>query len=220
MSPVKRGRTVSTCSSVGRTSLVAMTWPSASSVSVSSPKRMVKSYALVASSIRPASLVASPSAIGSTPLASGSSVPPWPTLVLGSPASRSSRLTALTACVEPSPTGLSRMIQPWSISRADAEQRQETAYDVVDHGRDDAAHHVGVRGDCRKHEQKQHEDQQRIAADAPEADREGRRKQSFDDVPAVERGNGQQVEHAEEDIDEHEVERIGCDQVRHEAVQI
>ncbi len=52
------------------------------------------------------------SAIGSTPLASGSSVPPWPTLVLGSPAWRRMRLTALTAVVEPRPTGLSRMIQP------------------------------------------------------------------------------------------------------------
>ena len=73
---------------------------------------------LLASSMRPASLVASPSAIGSTPLANGSSVPPWPTLVFGSPAWRRIRLTALTAVVEPSPTGLSRMIQPWSIYRA------------------------------------------------------------------------------------------------------
>src|ERR1043165_995055 len=69
--------------------------------------------------MRPQSLVASPSAIGSTPLASGSSVPPWPTLVLDSPLSRSSRLIALTACVDPSPTGLSKMIQPLSdIARA------------------------------------------------------------------------------------------------------
>src|SRR3954451_17269273 len=95
--------------------LVAMTSPSRSRVSVSSPKRTVKSYCLVASSIRPASFVASPSAIGRTRLASGSSVPPCPTLVLGSPASRRIRLTALTAVVEPRPTGLSRMIQPWSM---------------------------------------------------------------------------------------------------------
>src|SRR3954451_18546703 len=66
--------------------------------------------------MRPANLVASPSAIGSTPLASGSSVPPWPTFVLGSPAPRRMRLTALTAVVEPRPTGLSRMIQPWSVA--------------------------------------------------------------------------------------------------------
>src|SRR6185369_13164929 len=66
--------------------------------------------------MRPQSLVASPSAIGSTPLASGSSVPPWPTLVLGSPACRRMRFTALTTVVEPRPTGLSRMIQPWSVT--------------------------------------------------------------------------------------------------------
>src|SRR5262245_33169108 len=53
--------------------------------------------------------------MGSTPDASGSSVPPWPTLVLGSPASRSRRLTAATVWVDPRPSGLSRTIQPWSI---------------------------------------------------------------------------------------------------------
>src|SRR3990167_2870765 len=51
--------------------------------------------------------------MGNTPDASGSSVPPWPTLTLPSPASRHTRFTAPTACVEPSPTGLSRMIQPF-----------------------------------------------------------------------------------------------------------
>src|SRR5438045_3326491 len=116
---------------------------------------MVNSYALLASSIRPASLVASPSAIGRTPLASGSSVPPWPTLVLGSPASRSSRLTALTAGVEPRPTGLSRMIQPWSISGADAEHPQKRARDMVDQRRDDAADDVRIRRNRRQHQQEQ-----------------------------------------------------------------
>ena len=80
MGPVKRGSTASTCASAGRTSETATTAPSPSSVSVSSPKRIVNSYTLSASSMRPASLVASPSATGSTPLASGSRVPPWPTL--------------------------------------------------------------------------------------------------------------------------------------------
>jgi hypothetical protein len=78
---VKRGSTASSAARVGRTSLVATTSPSASSVDVCSPKWMVKSYTLSLSSIRPASLVASPTAIGSTPVASGSSVPPWPTLM-------------------------------------------------------------------------------------------------------------------------------------------
>src|SRR2546430_13770315 len=81
--------------------------------------------------MRPASLVASPSAIGSTPLASGSSVPPWPTLVFGSPASRRMRFTALTAVVEPRPTGLSMMIQPSSIARLD---RPLVAQDREQHG--------------------------------------------------------------------------------------
>src|SRR5690348_13018471 len=53
--------------------------------------------------------------MGSTPLASGSRVPPWPTLVFGSPASRRMRFTALTAVVDPRPTGLSSMIHPWSM---------------------------------------------------------------------------------------------------------
>src|ERR1051325_9051356 len=70
--------------------------------------------------MRPHNFVASPSAIGSTPLASGSSVPPWPTLLFGSPAWRRMRLTALTAVVDPKPTGLSRMIQPWSMCSAAA----------------------------------------------------------------------------------------------------
>src|SRR5688500_12509380 len=74
--------------------------------------------------MRPANLVASPTAIGSTPEAKGSSVPPWPTLVLCSPASRRARLTADTHWVEPMPTGLSRMIQPWSaMGQGDSHRR-------------------------------------------------------------------------------------------------
>src|SRR5437764_9823042 len=119
---------------------------------------MVKSYAFVASSMRPASLVASPSAIGRTPLASGSRVPPWPTLVLGSPASRSRRLTALTAVVEPSPTGLSRMIQPWSISQLDAEQSQQARRNTVDQRRHHPADDVEARRDGREDQQQDHED--------------------------------------------------------------
>src|SRR3990170_7265727 len=54
-------------------------------------------------------LVASPSAIGSTPVASGSRVPPCPALA----ASRARR-TAVTARVDVMPSGLSRMSQPWT----------------------------------------------------------------------------------------------------------
>src|SRR6185437_12592863 len=52
-------------------------------------------------------LVASPSAIGRTPLASGSRVPAWPAL-----AELSRRRTAITAAFEVIPTGLSRTSQP------------------------------------------------------------------------------------------------------------
>src|SRR5436305_3098248 len=161
--------------------------------------------------MRPQSLVASPSAIGSTPLARGSSVPPWPILVLGSPASRSRRLTALTAVVEPSPTGLSRMIQPWSISQLDAEQSQQARRNTVNERRDDAADHVEVRRNGRKHQQQDHEHQEREAADLAEAWSEGRRQQALDHMPAVERRHGQQVEDAEKDVDCDEVEGVGGD---------
>src|SRR6185312_1295541 len=54
-------------------------------------------------------LVASPSAIGSTPVASGSSVPPWPAF-----SASSARRTAATARLEVMPNGLSRTSQPCS----------------------------------------------------------------------------------------------------------
>src|SRR5260370_25833769 len=53
-------------------------------------------------------LVASPSAIGSTPVASGSSVPPCPAF-----SASSARRTAATARLEVMPGGLSRTSQPW-----------------------------------------------------------------------------------------------------------
>src|SRR5580700_1588687 len=53
-------------------------------------------------------LVASPKAMGSTPVASGSRVPPCPAL-----AAPSRRRTAPTAWLELMPKGLSRTSQPW-----------------------------------------------------------------------------------------------------------
>src|ERR1700730_6605488 len=53
-------------------------------------------------------LVASPKAMGSTPVASGSRVPPCPAL-----AAPSRRRTALTAWLELMLKGLSRTSQPW-----------------------------------------------------------------------------------------------------------
>src|SRR6516165_8330044 len=58
-------------------------------------------------------LVASPSAIGRTPDANGSSVPACPARL-----ALKSRLTTPTACVEVIPTGLSRMSQPWTSRRS------------------------------------------------------------------------------------------------------
>ena len=52
-------------------------------------------------------LVASPSAIGRMPEASGSRVPAWPAFLAERP-----RFTTATAWVEVMPTPLSRMIQP------------------------------------------------------------------------------------------------------------
>src|SRR4051812_25833213 len=54
-------------------------------------------------------LVASPSAIGRQPDASGSSVPAWPARL-----HLNSRLMAPTAWVEVMPTGLSSSTQPWT----------------------------------------------------------------------------------------------------------
>src|SRR6185312_9222051 len=54
-------------------------------------------------------LVASRSASGSTPVASGSSVPPWPAF-----SASSARRTAATARLEVMPKGLSRTSQPCS----------------------------------------------------------------------------------------------------------
>src|SRR2546422_5881004 len=58
-------------------------------------------------------LVASPSAIGSRPDASGSSVPACPARL-----ACTRRFTVLTACVEVIPTGLSSTIQPWMSRRS------------------------------------------------------------------------------------------------------
>src|SRR5919107_740537 len=54
-------------------------------------------------------LVASPSAIGRIPEASGSSVPAWPAFL-----AVSARLTVATAWVEVMPTPLSSTTQPWT----------------------------------------------------------------------------------------------------------
>src|SRR3954470_9158907 len=56
-------------------------------------------------------LVASPNAIGRMPVASGSSVPAWPTL-----AALKMRRTLPTAAADERPSGLSRTSQPLTLS--------------------------------------------------------------------------------------------------------
>src|SRR5580658_10542469 len=91
-----------------------MTRPSESSLSVSSPHLTTKRYDLIPSWTIGTVLVASPKAIGSTPEASGSSVPAWPAFL-----ALNRYLTCATACVEVSPTGLSRQTQPLTSTRVE-----------------------------------------------------------------------------------------------------
>src|SRR6202035_90055 len=107
MVPMSPGSTARIASAVGRWSLVATTRPSASSVSRSSPQRTVNRYVFCPSMTNGTVLVASPSAIGRQPEASGSSVPAWPARL-----ALNSRLITDTAWVDVMPTGLSSTTQP------------------------------------------------------------------------------------------------------------
>src|SRR5690349_3470831 len=90
MSPTNERRTSRTRSSVRpSTGRVSSTRPAASCVSVTCPKRTVASYSFSPSAMNPATFVASPTQMGSTPVAVGSSVPVWPTrFALKSPFTR------------------------------------------------------------------------------------------------------------------------------------
>src|ERR1051326_6379033 len=111
ISPRKRGIAASIWAEVGRTSEVAVTRPSASSLSRASPQQAVNRYVFSASMAKATVLVASPSATASTPVAMGSSVPAWPAFW-----ALNTRLTVETAWVEVTPCGLSRITQPWTAS--------------------------------------------------------------------------------------------------------
>src|SRR6185437_968905 len=106
---MKRGRIARIASTSGRSRLSATTRPSASSVSRSSPQRTVNRYVFCPSITKGTVLVASPSAIGRQPEASGSSVPACPARL-----ALNRRLITDTACVEVIPTGLSSTTQPWT----------------------------------------------------------------------------------------------------------
>src|SRR5271166_582830 len=98
----------------GRLSERATISPSASSVALSSPQRTRKRYAFAPSWTTGTVLVASPKATGSTPEASGSSVPACPAFL-----ALNRSLSRPTAWVEETPTGLSRLIQPSTSTRVE-----------------------------------------------------------------------------------------------------
>src|SRR5207248_789368 len=96
----------------GRAAVSAIVAPSRSSVSVAMPQRMRKRYRFRPAAANCTVLVASPSASGRIPVASGSSVPACPVLapVL--------RLTIATTRAEVRPAGLSMISQPCSAASA------------------------------------------------------------------------------------------------------
>src|SRR5262249_16280432 len=100
MVPEKRGSSARISSAEGRAALVAATRPSASSGSRSSPQRTANWHILRPSIPNGTVLVASPSAIGSSPEASGSSVPACPARL-----ALNRRLSTATAWVEVMPIG-------------------------------------------------------------------------------------------------------------------
>src|SRR6478672_9578132 len=87
-------------------------WPSASSVSVTMPRRATVSYALRAPSRPPAILVASPKHTGSRPVANGSRLPVWPPF-----SARNRCRTRCSAWLELSPRGLSSRRMPSSLRK-------------------------------------------------------------------------------------------------------
>ena len=102
-SPVyRRSTSSSAAASTGGTGSRRVTVPVRSSVSVSTPSRMVPSY-VFRSVIRNAdNFVPAPMQTGSTPLANGSSVPRWPIF-----SARSARFSTRTMCADVGPSGLS-----------------------------------------------------------------------------------------------------------------
>ena len=107
ISPIKELMTFSIWSSVGLLSDFWITLPSESSVSVLSPHFTVKEYFLFFSWTNEIHFVASPTAIGKTPVAIGSKVPAWPTFLIFN-----NLEIRVTACLEVTPICLSRIIHP------------------------------------------------------------------------------------------------------------
>src|SRR5262245_11994029 len=128
ISPTNDARTRRTSSSVTPTvGRVSTGSPSASSVVVLTPSRMVASYRLSASVRCPRSLVARPTPSTSTPVAIGSRVPAWPTFRV--PASR--RIRATTSC-DVMPPGLSTTTSPFQPVGSEVTGSEVLVVEVVD----------------------------------------------------------------------------------------
>ena len=110
-SPVKRGRSSSSCCRVTETGQRVSTSPEVSCVLVVQPRRRPATYSLSPDSAKDTARVACPTNTGSTPVAMGSSVPAWPTFfVFRMPRS----LPHTSMLVQPA--GLSMMMMPFAIS--------------------------------------------------------------------------------------------------------
>ena len=111
--------------SIGR---VSSTRPAASCVSVTCPKRTVASYSFSPSAMNPATLVASPTQMGRTPVAVGSSVPVWPTrFALNSP------FTRRTTSNEVGPLGLLTTTTPLKSGMALLQRLRDLGGDARAH---------------------------------------------------------------------------------------
>src|SRR5918911_2736929 len=110
--PVKCGSAAAIDAASGRATLSPVILPSRSSVSVAMPHRTRNRYRLRPAETKCMVLVASPSAIGSTPVASGSSVPACPALA------PTLRRSFSTTRLEVIPAGLSITSQPFVDARA------------------------------------------------------------------------------------------------------
>ena len=126
MSPRSAATAVSICASVtSAAETVSSTSPSASSVEVVWPSRMVAAYDLAVAVSSPRIFVARSMPITSTPVAIGSRVPAWPTFRV--PKMRLQRPTTSWLVM---PAGLSTTTRPAcpSDSQHDRRQRQAVAH--------------------------------------------------------------------------------------------
>ena len=119
----------------GGTAGVESTRPLRSRVSVVTPSRSVATYSLSWSVRYGMSLVASPSSIGSTPMASGSSVPACPTR-----SKPSRRRSSATTSNDVTPGGLSTTSTPASLMAGSGSTPAPRRARVVHRGQDLARH--------------------------------------------------------------------------------